>query len=274
MQREEFPLAIRTHPNFDTLARIVEIVNERASAGAHTTLMKVAAHSGNPLNEWANEEAILAFNKVTHVDHRVLHPFECHYLLPQDKGPSHHIPWGIRIRRYAIQRVAELLLEKRIKDGKYSTKGCRSKVEQFLLRDGESRPHLGSWLCNTKDPNKVRSVLMACGDYYPCNAKLFQWKISSSETCSLCHAPRETLCHIQCTCPALEQARIKAHHEIWSSVFTLIQKNLKVECTAVKEAGVHSWHLQQPSPKYQEAAVAQSHMYLNWSESQAISTSL
>jgi hypothetical protein len=34
----------------------------------------------------------------------------------------------------------------------------------------------------------------------------------------------------------------------------LLQKNLKVECTAVKEAGVHSWHLQQPSHKYQEAA--------------------
>ena len=93
----------------------------------------------------------------------------------------------------------------------------RSNAEQFLCREGQNRPLLGSWLSECNDPRMVRSVLMGCGDFYPCNAKLFQWKLRNSAACELCHGPCETSCHIQCVCPSLEHSRIQAHHSVWDT---------------------------------------------------------
>ena len=213
MQREDFPMEIRTHPNFTTLSRIIQQVIQRAASGANTIIMKVTAHCGNPLNEWADEAAMVAFDKAENVvEHCLPNQFECLYQLPHGKGPPGHTQWSARIKRYSLQQAAEASLLKASKRA-CSGKDVRwSNAEAFLRREGENRSLLGSWLSGNHDPMKIRSILMACGEGYPCNAKLFQWKLRSSASCSLCHAPRETNCHIQCICPSLEDSRIKAHH--------------------------------------------------------------
>ena len=136
-----------------------------------------------------------------------------------------------------------------------TSKRCpRSNAEQFLCSEGQNRPFLGSWLLECSDPGTVRSVLMGCSDFYPCNAKLFQWKLRNSAECELCHGPCETSCHIQCVCPSLEHSRTQAHHSVWGMTFSKIQKHLKKECTAVKEDSVSSWHLIDAPEKYQHTA--------------------
>jgi len=255
MQRTDFPQEIRTHANFNTLALIVQTINKRSEEGGRTTLMKVTAHSGNPLNEWADEEALQAFSKAPQLEQGCPSTqFDCLYQLPQGQGPTFHTVWGTRIKRYATQQVAEMQLSKTTKITRNHKRRIVSNAEQFLHREGQNRSFLGRWLSECKDSSVVRSILMGCGDFYPCNAKLFQWKLRDSAECSLCHAPCETSCHIQCVCPSLEHSRIKAHHTIWGLTFSSIQKYLKRECTAVKEERVNSWHLLEAPKRYQTIA--------------------
>jgi ribonuclease HI len=218
MQRADFPQEIRTHANFNTLALIAQVINQRSESGGRTTLMKVTAHSGNPLNEWADEEATQAFSKAPQYEQCVPSTqFDCQYLLPRGHGPPFHIVWGTRTKRYATQQVAEMQLAKKIQSrGKHYT----TKTEQFLCMDGQNRPFLGSWLSECKDQRIVRSVLMGCSEFYPCNAKLFQWKLKNSAECGLCHSPCETNFRIQCVCPSLEHSRVQAHHNVWGMTFS------------------------------------------------------
>jgi ribonuclease HI len=104
MQRTDFPQEIRTHANFNTLALIVQAINKRSEEGGRTTLMKVTAHSGNPLNEWADEEALQAFSKAPQLEQGCPSTqFDCLYQLPQGQGPTFHTVWDTRIERYATQ---------------------------------------------------------------------------------------------------------------------------------------------------------------------------
>jgi len=253
MQRADFPLEIRTHINFKTLVHIVQAINQRSEAGGHTTLMKVAAHSGNSLNEWADAEASQAFSKAPQLEHcDSSTQFDCQYLLPQGQGPPFPVVWGTRIKRYASQLMAQLQLSKRTEST--SNRSIRSITELFLCREGQNRHFLGSWLSECKDSRMVQSVLMACGDFYPCHAKLFQWKLRNSPGCSLCHDPYEDSCHIQCVCPLLERSRIQAHHSVWCLTFSKIQEHLKKECSTVREESVNSWHLIESPEKYDHIA--------------------
>ena len=49
---------------------------------------------------------------------------------------------------------------------------------------------------------------------FPCNAIIHKWGILPSAACALCGHPAETQSRIQCLCPALSEARIRAHNNI------------------------------------------------------------
>ena len=81
---------------------------------------------------------------------------------------------------------------------------------------------------------------MAVGNTFPVQSKLHQWGISTSPTCLLCGAERETLCHTQCLCAALTQARIAAHHHCWTRIFNLIASNIGTGWTLLPELTINS----------------------------------
>jgi hypothetical protein len=56
-------------------------------------------------------------------------------------------------------------------------------------------------------------VLQSIAEAFPCNAVLHKWGVVPSAACSIricCHAA-ERQSHIQCLCPALKEAWIRAH---------------------------------------------------------------
>ena len=57
-------------------------------------------------------------------------------------------------------------------------------------------------------------VLQSIAGAFPCNALLHKWGMVSSAACALCEAQAETQSHIQCLCPALKDASIRAHHTL------------------------------------------------------------
>ena len=63
-----------------------------------------------------------------------------------------------------------------------------------------------------------RMVLHALASTYPCNAILFQWRLVPSPACICCvpvfGGEKESLAHAHCVCPALQEARIGAHHNL------------------------------------------------------------
>ena len=64
--------------------------------------------------------------------------------------------------------------------------------------------------------------------------------MSTTPSCLLCGAERETLCHTQCLCSALAQARIAAHHHCWASIFDQIASNAGTDWTLVPEMTIRS----------------------------------
>ena len=59
-----------------------------------------------------------------------------------------------------------------------------------------------------------RRILQSLASTYPCNAILFKWGRLPSPACMLCCGDNESLSHVQCICPALQDARIRAHHNL------------------------------------------------------------
>jgi hypothetical protein len=60
---------------------------------------------------------------------------------------------------------------------------------------------------------------------FPCNAILYKWKIAASPACTLCGHAAETLAHAQCVCPALKEARIRAHHNLVMMLWRRLERS-------------------------------------------------
>ena len=66
-------------------------------------------------------------------------------------------------------------------------------------------------LRSIKSSANKRRILQSLASTYPCNAILFKWGRLPSPACTLCGGDNESLSHVQCICPALQDARIRAH---------------------------------------------------------------
>ncbi len=81
---------------------------------------------------------------------------------------------------------------------------------------------------------------------FPCYAVLHKWGVVPSAACALCRHPTETQGHIQCLCPALKEARIRAHHNMAQMLWKGIKDSTR-EWTIVTEQTVAGLPvLQQP----------------------------
>jgi hypothetical protein len=82
----------------------------------------------------------------------------------------------------------------------------------WLLRPNQGQSTLGKVLGEMKISTAKKQVLQSMAGAFPCNAVLqkSRWGIVPSAACALCGHPAETQSHIQCLCPALKEARIRA----------------------------------------------------------------
>jgi hypothetical protein len=61
-----------------------------------------------------------------------------------------------------------------------------------------------------------------------CSTRLWhKWGKVPLAACTLCRHPAETQSHIQCLCPALKEARIRAHHNMAQSLWKGIKDSTK-----------------------------------------------
>ena len=91
-----------------------------------------------------------------------------------------------------------------------------------------------------------KQVLQSIAGAFPCNAVLHKWGIVPSAACALCGHPAETQSHIQCLCPALKEARIRAHHTMAHRLWTGIQNSTKGWTIAIEQTVAGLQGLPQP----------------------------
>ena len=218
LQRTDFPLWIRGHPARQLLTYVVKLVNSRAAAGSVTRFIKVKAHRAEPLNEGADALAFAAaeLDPSRPVD---LDPETAYFYY---RGAP--IQWDTRLREELIQRSAAQCLQRTLQPGRRRTgQGGEAPAlpltAAWMLRPGQGRRLLGIALEELVVSSKKRQVIRSIAGAFPCNALLAKWYPDRSAACVLCGHATETQSHIQCICPALKEARIRAHHNLANTLW-------------------------------------------------------
>ena len=212
LQRRDFPLWLYRHPLRQLLVHTVRLINARAEAGSVTRFIKVKSHRGEPLNEAADTLAAAAaeLDPSRPLD---LDPEAVYFTLNGSQ-----VEWGPQLRNHLVQVAATRGLAligsvTRRRDGSSSPAHVPLSTA-WLLRPEQGRSTLGKVLQSMKTSACKRRVLQSLAGVFPCNAVLFKWKLADSPACLLCRGASESLAHIQCYCPALKDARIRAHHNL------------------------------------------------------------
>ena len=212
LQRTDFPLWLYRHPVRQLVTYVTNLVNRRAEAGVMTRFFKVKAHRAEPLNEaadvLASDAAELDPSRPLDLDPEAIYFY--HQGVP--------IEWDASLRESltrvaAAQGAALIGKPTRRKDGSV-TPAHVPLCAEWLLRPDQGRNVLGDVLRKMKISASKRRTLQSLAGMYPSNAILFKWKLAQSPACSLCGCSAETMAHIQCVCPALKEARIRAHHNL------------------------------------------------------------
>jgi hypothetical protein len=90
---------------------------------------------------------------------------------------------------------------------------------------------LGKVLGEMDISSAKKQVLQSIAGAFPCNAVLHKWGIVPSAACALCGhpslSPAETQSRTQWLCPALKEARIRAHHSMAHRLWEGIQASTK-----------------------------------------------
>ena len=243
MHRNDFCRDLQRHPQRRLITDLVNSLNNRASAGARTLFVKVRAHTGEPMNEAADEAA----------DHAV--ESDPPGLSEHDQGRCYFTSkiakltctWGPRLRKVlteslACSSLAALRESKQSLDEQEEPRKSKhmNRTETFLSRSNCGRELLGKALRVMHSNASSRRLLQTIGDALPVQAKLQQWRLSPFGLCPLCGTGTETLCHAQCLCPALQHARRKAHHHGWETTYNLMYEKANKNWTLRREMSVAS----------------------------------
>jgi len=215
MHRKDLPLWLYRHTARQLLQHTAQLVNRRAEMGRTTRFIKVKAHRGEPLNEAADALAAAAAETDPARDVELdLDPEAVHFLF---KGKW--VEWDMSFREDLTQKAAEqclsrILRPKRRRGGQEAAPPALPLTASWMLRPDQGRSTLGQVLKTMKIGSAKKQVLQSVAGAFPCNALLHKWGMVSSAACALCGAQAETQSHIQCLCPALKDARIRAHHNL------------------------------------------------------------
>jgi ribonuclease HI len=236
MQRSDLPLSLYRHSVRQLLLHVVTLINKRAEAGRCTRFIKVRAHRGEPLNEAADAMAAAAAEldpaRSVAMD---LDPEAVHF-----RYMEAWVEWDARVREDLVQRAAEqcvtrALRPKRVRGGGEASPPTLPLTASWLLRPNQGRSTLGKVLGEMQISPAKKQVLQSIAGAFPCNAVLHKWGIVPSAACALCGHPAETQSHIQCLCPALKEARIRAHHNMAHRLWDGIQASTNGWVIAVEQ---------------------------------------
>ena len=84
----------------------------------------------------------------------------------------------------------------------------------WLLLPDQGGSTIGQVLSKMETGTAKKQVLQSIAGAFPGNVLFHKWGMVASAACTLCGAPAETQSHIQCLYPALENARIRTHHNL------------------------------------------------------------
>jgi len=214
-QRRDFPLWLHRHPVRHLLKHVVNLVNARAASGSVTRFVKVRAHRGEPLNEAA--DALAAAAAESDPTRSLTLDLDADTIYFSFRGMWAEFDPRIReelIQRAAQQRVSRILRSKSERASQEGSPPALSLTAAWMLRTDQGRELLGKALGEMRISTAKKQVLQSIAGAFPCNAVLYKWRIVQSAACALCGHPTETQSHIQCSCPALKEARIRAHHNL------------------------------------------------------------
>jgi len=223
MQRRDFPLWLHRHPERQLLIYVASLINGRAASDVITRFVKVKSHRAEPLNEaadtLASDAAELDPSRPLDLD-----PEAVYFYL---KGVP--VEWDARLREHltqvaASQSMALIGKPTRRRDGTVTPAHIPLSTA-WLLRPDQGRSTLGAALSGMKISASKRRTLQSLAGMFPCNAILYKWKIAASPACTLCGHAAETLAHVQCVCPALKEARIRAHHNLVMMLWSRLEKS-------------------------------------------------
>ena len=184
-------------------------------------MAKVKAHSGEPMNELADARAAEAA-EVDEMHQLILDPCAVHFLF---RGIL--VEWNTRLKHHLTQAAAtrhlSSLVARRSPPGAPSdVPRAPSKTATWMLRQGQGRSLLGRVLRSAPVNFDLKQAFQTISNMYPSRARLFQWKLADAPTCLLCGQGEESQSHIQCFCPVLKGARIRAHHhlaqQLWAAI--------------------------------------------------------
>jgi len=231
MQRKDFPEWLHSHPERALLECVVQRINARVRAGLITRIIKVTAHAAHPLNEAADAAASAAAEEadsesvmMSHVDRGAVQ-FYLNGTVTE---------WGAGVRRHLVdivaqQHAAQLSLAlTRQTDTDNDNNDRREHVSltaRWLLRPEQGRMQLGSVMAGMRNGAQKRRLMQSIAGVFPCRALLNKWGKAQSPTCLLCNGDAETIAHIQCWCPALKEARIRAHHSVAGVIFERLRRH-------------------------------------------------
>jgi len=223
LQRVDFPAWMHGHPARPLLRWVTALINRRSLAGSVTRFIKVKAHRAEPLNEAADALASAA----AELDPTQLPELDPDAVYFRFRGVL--IQWDARLRRDLIQRAAkrcmELLRHRPAGPGAQAGPPAHSLTAGWLLRERQGRRLLGQALEEMDTNSAKRQVIRSIAGAFPCNALLAKWyPTTRSAACELCGHAAETQSHIQCICPALQEARIRAHHNLAEALWASIRK--------------------------------------------------
>ncbi len=228
MQRQDSLVFFHRRPERRLLVGVVRALNRRAQAGVYTHLIKVKAHSGEPLNTLADHLATSSAGKDP--TQAWLDPHTVYFYL-QDRP----IVWGSRLRSHlsivaAAKDYERFLQKKNRRDPNPSYAGLAllssprlmNWCETCMARRGMGRALVGAALESMETDSRRRRVLQTLANMFSGRALLHKWNRVDSPTCSLCNSGRETVCHIQCQCSRLEAACTAAHHQVARCLWSVI----------------------------------------------------
>jgi ribonuclease HI len=253
MQRGDFPLSLYRHPARQLLVHVVKLLNRRAEAGRATRFIKVRAHRGEPLNELADSLAAAGAESDPARSVALDQDPEAVYFLVKETW----VEWDARAREDLVQRAAEqcvtrILRPKRGRAGAEASPPTLPLTASWLLRPNQGRSTLGKVLEEMKISTAKKQVLQSIAGAFPCNAVLHKWGIVPSAACALCGHPAETQSHIQCVCPALKEARIRAHHNMAHRLWKGIEDATRGWTIAIEQTVAGLQGLPQPEDRIED----------------------
>ncbi len=129
--------------------------------------------------------------------------------------------------RFHSRQSPGILRPRRGRAGAEASPPALPLTASWLLRLHQGRSTLGKVLGEMKISTAKKQVLQSIAGAFPCNAVLHKWFKVPSAACVLCGHPAETQSHIQCLCPALKEARIRAHHNMAQRLWKGIKDSTK-----------------------------------------------